>query len=74
MARPIKERVFDPSKPLFAVRSFTANGHTFEKGKPFAWRRLAIDQRRVRQMFDARKIEHDVNPEEEATGTEAKGV
>jgi hypothetical protein len=57
MARLI-ERVFDPSKPLIVRRFFAGAGRHWNPGDDFPWRRLAVDARRVRLMFEAGKLMH----------------
>lgn len=57
MARLI-ERAFDPKRPLVARRHLVAAGRHFKIGDPFDWRRMSVDQRRVRQLFDAGKLMH----------------
>lgn len=57
MARLIK-RDFDPKQPLVARRYFVAAGHHFPIGAPFPWKRLMIDLRRVRLLFEAGKVMH----------------
>lgn len=57
MARMI-ERKFDPDQPVFVRRFFVAAGRHLEPGTPFKWRSWAIDQRRVRQLFEAGKLMH----------------
>jgi len=52
------ERIFDPSRPLVVRRFFAAAGRHFNPGDPFDWRRYAVDQRRVRLMFEAGKLMH----------------
>jgi hypothetical protein len=59
MARHI-ERVFDPRQPLVTRRFFVAAGRHYNPGDPFEWRRLSVDQRRVKLLFDAGKIMHPV--------------
>jgi len=58
MAR-IPERKFDPAQPVIARKYFTANGRKYSPGMDFPWRKDAISQRRVMQMFDAGKITHE---------------
>ena len=58
MAR-IPERKFDPARPVFARKYFTANGRKYAPGAPLDWRSASISQRRVAQMFDAGKLKHD---------------
>lgn len=57
MARRLPDRVFDPSKPLVVVKSFIANGRHYTQGQDFLWKQKSLDQRRVRQMFDARVVD-----------------
>jgi len=58
MAR-IPERKFDPARPVFARKYFTANGRKYAPGTPLDWRSASISQRRVAQMFDAGKLIHN---------------
>ena len=58
MAR-IPERKFDPARPVFARKYFTANGRKYVPGTPLDWRSASISQRRVAQMFDAGKLIHN---------------
>jgi hypothetical protein len=67
MARLI-ERIFDPRRPLIARRFFVAAGRHYNPGDAFDWRRMAVDQRRVKLLFDAGKLMHpdtDAAPEAE---------
>jgi hypothetical protein len=57
MAR-IPERKFDPSKPVYARKAFTANGNKIAGGQQFDWKKLAVAQRRVLQMFEAGYLYH----------------
>lgn len=57
MARLI-ERKFDPARPTYARKYFTAAGRKFVPGDAFDWKKLAVAQRRVLQMFDAGKLTH----------------
>ena len=57
MAR-IPERKFDPSKPIYARKAFTANGNKIAGGHQFDWKKLAVAQRRVLQMFEAGYLYH----------------
>ena len=58
MAR-IPERKFDPARPVVARKYFTANGRKYAPSALFDWRKDAISQRRVAQMFDAGKLIHN---------------
>lgn len=63
------ERVFDAGRPTICMRPFKANGHSYEIGDVFHWRRLAVSTRRARQLFEARYLTHpgitEVEPEAE---------
>jgi hypothetical protein len=52
------ERTFDPTKPLVVRRFFVAAGRHFNIGDAFDWRRMSVDQRRVRLLFEAGKLTH----------------
>lgn len=57
MARLV-ERTFDPTQPLVARRYFVAAGRHFKIGDPFDWKRLSVDQRRTKLLFEAGKLMH----------------
>ena len=57
MARLI-ERKFDPARPTYARKYFTAAGRKFVPNDLFDWQKLAVSQRRAMQMFDAGKLTH----------------
>ena len=57
MARLI-ERKFDPARPTYARKYFTAAGRKFVPNDMFDWQKLAVSQRRAMQMFDAGKLTH----------------
>jgi len=57
MARLI-ERTFQPNEPTVVRRFFVAAGRHFNPGDVFDWRRLAVAQRRVKQLFDNGKLMH----------------
>lgn len=57
MARLIT-REFNPAVPVVVRRFFVAAGRHWNPGAAFDWRRLAVDQRRVKQLFDAGKLMH----------------
>jgi len=65
-ARPI----FNPSRPLFARKTFVANGHTLEPDAPFMWKRMAVSQRKVSTLFANGYLKHA----EETDETEAKTI
>lgn len=58
MTRRMVDRNFDPKKQLLVRRAFSAAGRTFQAGDDFNWKRLAINMRRVKQMFDAGHLMH----------------
>ena len=68
MAR-IPERKFDPARPVFARKYFTANGHRYEPGMRFPWASTGVSQRRAMQMFEAGTLTHsaDDKPTVDAT-------
>jgi hypothetical protein len=70
MARLI-ERTFDPAAPLVVRRFFTAAGRHFNPGDDFDWRRLSVDQRRTRLLFEAGKLMHPQTVQHEM---EDKGI
>jgi hypothetical protein len=49
---------FDPNVPVFANKTITVNGETFEPGDALDWFGLGLPERRVRQLFEQRKITH----------------
>lgn len=62
---PYRPKTFDPAQPLVVRRAFNGNGRHFKPGDPFEWDKLAIDRRRVRQLFDAGKVMHPQSLEPE---------
>ena len=64
MARLI-QREFDPARPVYARKYFTAAGRKFVPGDLFDWRKLAVSQRRALQMFDAGKLMHKAEQQKE---------
>jgi hypothetical protein len=56
------ERNFDPAKPVLARRFFVAAGRHYNPGDTFDWKRLSVDQRRVKLLFDAGKLLHPDTP------------
>jgi hypothetical protein len=57
MARLI-DRSFDPRRTVVARRFFVAAGRHYNPGDTFDWRRMSVDQRRVRLLFEAGKLMH----------------
>jgi len=49
---------FDPSIPTYAGKDMTIQGKDFAQGEPIDWFELGLPERRVRQLFDQRKITH----------------
>lgn len=49
---------FNPAVPVVARRAFTGAGRHFRPGDAVDWKRMSIDQRRVRQLFDSGKLMH----------------
>jgi hypothetical protein len=50
-------REFDPRKPVEVRLSFRYAGRDYAPGEPFEWRRAGISMRRVRQMYEAGKLQ-----------------
>lgn len=63
---------FDPSKPIYVRRPLRAGGRPFGKDDVFPWRQMAVDVRRVRQMFEQGKLYHA--REDAAGGAETIGA
>ena len=57
MARLI-DRSFNPAKPLIVRRFFVAAGRHFKIGDEFDWKRMAVDLRRVKLLYEAGKLMH----------------
>ena len=57
MAR-IPSNEFNPAVPVLVRRFFVAAGRHWNPGDVFTWQRLAVAQRRVKQLFDAGKLMH----------------
>lgn len=57
MARLIS-REFNPAVPVVVRRFFVAAGRHWNPGDQFDWPRLAIAQRRVKQLFENGKLMH----------------
>lgn len=54
----VPERTFNPTMPVIVRRFFVAAGRHFNPGDVFDWKRLSVDQRRVRLLFEAGKLMH----------------
>lgn len=73
-------KIFNQQQPVFVLREFTLNGRKFKPGQPFPWRRLAVDLRLVRNIFNTGKLVHDLPvtvptvPANEETGTVQLGM
>lgn len=66
MARRVIVRKFDPIRPVYATKPFTANGRDYEIGEELAWRALEVDKHRVRRMYDSGLLVHgDERPRQE---------
>lgn len=72
MARLIS-REFHPAVPVYVRRFFVAAGRHWDPGDMFDWQRLAVAQRRVKQLFDAGKLMHEAPmPESDWAGLQAR--
>ena len=60
MARII-ERTFSAAKPVFARKNFIANGRRFAPGDLLPWRKMAVAERRIRQMFEGGLLTHEMS-------------
>jgi len=56
--RAYQERSFDPSRTVYVRKSFNGSGRKYKPGDIFDWKRLAVSQRRVRQLFDSGRLMH----------------
>jgi len=57
-----RERTFNAGRPCVVTQrrgAIKANGRTYKPGEVIDWRKAGIDQRRMRQYFDAGWIEHE---------------
>ena len=52
------ERSFDPGRPVIVRKSFTANGRKLGVGNVWNWKQTAVNQRRVKQLFDMGNLLH----------------
>lgn len=72
MARLIS-REFNPHAPVYVRRFFVAAGRHWNPGDVFDWPRLAVAQRRVKQLFDNGKLMHEAPaPESDWAGLQAR--
>lgn len=61
--RPVYTRPsFDSGRECYARREFRSGGRVFPVGSHFPWRQLAVNLRRVKQMYDAGKLSHEPVP------------
>ena len=54
-----EEEILDLSKTLYCRKAFKGAGRTFLPGQVVDWKKLAMDTRRVRMMFEQRWLTHD---------------
>lgn len=66
------ERIFDPARPVFVRRFLVAAGRHLNPGDVFSWRQWALNERRVRQLFDAGKLTHTPAPRADLAGLQAR--
>lgn len=52
-------RVFDKNLPVYVRKPVKVSGRLLLPGAYFDWKNLAITDRRVRQMFEQGKLQHD---------------
>ena len=53
---------WDGRKTLVVRRAFKGAGRTFKPADPFEWKRLGVEPRRVRQLYEAGFIDHEDAP------------
>jgi hypothetical protein len=68
------ERIFDPARPVFVRRFLVAAGRHLNPGDAFSWRQWALNERRVRQLFDAGKLTHDAPQRADLAGLQARDM
>ena len=68
------ERRFDPARPLFVRRFLVAAGRHLNPGVAFSWHQWALNERRVRQLFDAGKLTHDTPQHADLAGLQARDM
>ena len=57
MAKQTPE-ILDLSKTVYVRKPFKSAGRNLLIGQPFDWKKLAVDQRRVRMMWEQRYLTH----------------
>lgn len=68
MPRPFEDRKFNPGDPVVVRRAFTGSGRHYAPGDAFPWQKLAVQQSRVRRLFDAGYLRHESSCQEAPTG------
>lgn len=58
MAKRTQE-FLDPAKPIFIRKPLKAAGRNFLIGQHFDWKKLAVDIRRIRMLFEQRYLTHE---------------
>lgn len=59
MPRPLIDVPFDPNKPLVVRKPINANGRHYRPGDKFDWRKQGLVTRRVKMLYDQRKVVHE---------------
>lgn len=54
----IYQTSFQTEYPLFAFRSFFAEGRKFERGQPFPWKDMGISPEKVALLYRTGKVRH----------------
>jgi hypothetical protein len=49
---------FDPNVSIYAGKEITLQGQTYQQGDPIDWFELGLSERRIRQLFEQRKVTH----------------
>lgn len=59
LERSIRRPAFALGERFVARRDFVVNGHTFKIGDSFPWRRLAVSERILRQLWAQSYVDVD---------------
>lgn len=54
-----RQRLFDPEKPLFALRELHVGDIVYNAGEPFPWKHLdGLTKETVQTLFNVRHVSH----------------
>ena len=74
MANKRKEEFLNLSEPLYARKNFKSNGRNFLIGMHFDWKHNAVDNRRIRLLFQQRFLTHEGPEIDEADVVDEKVI